>query len=137
MVKHSERTVGHLNRPVSRLEKRDWQLWVIVSFAGIVVSAGLLVILIGAAFRLEINVLRSLAIGLFVLLALLNAYLLTKRLQLRRVRAPLILTTLEWNSGGLHPQLRRQAPWQRRAPDPSGAVEPVEPRSDSWDQGRD
>jgi hypothetical protein len=137
MLKHSERTVARLNRPLPRLEKRDWQLWVIVSFTGIVASAGLLVILVGAAFRLEMTVSRSLVIGLFVLLAVLNSYLLTKRLQLRRVRAPLILTTLKWNPGGLDPQLRRQAPWQRRAPDPSGLPGLVEPNSDCWDQGRD
>jgi hypothetical protein len=128
MVKH---TVGRVNRPVSQRNQGDWQLWVIVSFTGIVASAGLLVILIGAAFRLERTVSRSLVVGLFVLLALLNSYLLTKRLQLRRVRAPLILTTLEWNPGVLHPQLRRQAPWQRRDADPSAEPEPVQSRSDA------
>jgi hypothetical protein len=134
MLNHSEPRVARLNRPVSRLEKRDWQLWVIVSFTGIVASAGLLVILVGAAFRLEISVSRSVVIGLFVLLTLLNLYLLTKRLQLRRVRAPLFLTTLEFNAGSLHPQLRRRVPCQVRAPVPSGAPETVQP-SDRWDQG--
>jgi hypothetical protein len=137
MRTHSERRVGRLTGPLSRLEKRDWQLWVMVSFTGIVASAGLLVILIGAAFRFEMNVSRSLVIGLFVLLALLNSYLLTKRLPIRRVRASLILTTLEWNPGGLHPQLRRQTPWQSRAPHLSGAPEPLQPCSDCWNQGRD
>jgi len=129
MLKHSARTARR-NRPLSRLKKRDWQLWVIVSFTGIVASAGLLVILVGAALRLEMTVSRSLVIGLFVLLAVLNSYLLTKRLQLRRVRAPLILTTLEWSPGGLHAQLRRQPPWQRRASNPSGTPEPVQPGTD-------
>ena len=137
MVKHSTHTVGRLHRPVSGLQKRDWQLWVIVSSTGIVASAGLLVILIGAAFRLEMTVSRSLVIGLFALLALLNSYLLTRRLQLRRERAPLILTTLEWNPGGLHPQLRRHAPWQRRGVDPSREPEPVQSRDDRRDEGRD
>jgi len=136
MLKHSEHAVARSKRPHSRLEKRDWQLWVVVSLIGIVASSGLLAILVGAAFRLEANPSRSLVIGLFVLLAVLNSYLLTKRLQLRRVRAPLILTTLEWNPG-LHPQLRRLPPWQRRALDPSGAPEPGQPGIDCCDQGRD
>jgi hypothetical protein len=108
MLKHSERTVARPNRPLSRLEKRDWELWVVVSFTGILVSAGLLFILAGAAFRFEITVPRPLVIALFVLLALLNTYLLTKRIPVRRrVRQPLILTTLEWDQGNLHPRLRR------------------------------
>ena len=137
MLKHSERTAARSNRPRSRLEKRNWQLWVMVSLIGIVASSGLLAILVGAAFRLEVNVSRSLVIGLFVLLAVLNSYLLTKRVQLRRERAPLILTTLDWNPGGLHPQLRRQPPWQRRSVDPSTAPEPFPPSVDCCDPGRD
>jgi len=133
MLKHRERTVARSNRPHSRLEKRNWQLWVMVSLIGIVASSGLLAILVGAAFRLEVNVSRYVVIGLFVLLAVLNSYLLTKRLQIRRVRAPLILTTLEWNTEDLHPQLRRQPPWQRRAPDPSGPPEPVQPSLEERD----
>lgn len=121
MLKRSERTVARLNRPLSHLQKLDWELWVVVSFTGILVSAGLLAILVGTALRLEITVSRSLVIGLFLILALLNSYLLTKRLQLRRVRAPLILTTLEWNPGSEHPQLRRcRAP----GPAPSSAPQP-------------
>ena len=108
MLKHSERTVARLNRPYSPLEKRDWELWVVVSFTGLLVSAGLLAILVGAAFRFEITVSRRLVIGLFVLLALLNTYLLSRRFPgRRRVRQPLILTTLEWEPGSLHPRLKR------------------------------
>lgn len=122
MLKPSERRVARLNPPISRLEKRDWELWVVVSLTGIVVSAGLLAILVSAALRLEVTVSRSLVIGLFVLLALLNSYLLTKRLQLRRVRAPLILTTLEWDPGSDRPQLRRRlAPGQSPVPEPTCA----------------
>ena len=128
--------MARINRH-SRLEKRNWQLWVMVSLIGIVACSGLLAILVGAALRLEVNVSRSLVIGLFVLLAVLNLYLLSKRLQHRRVRAPLILTTLEWNPEGVHPQLRRLPPWQRRAPDPSGRPEPVQPSIDFCDQGKD
>ena len=132
MLKHSERTVARLNRPVSRLEKRDWELWVAVSFTGILVSAGLLAILVGAALRFDVTVSRSLVIGLFVLLALLNTYLLTKRFPVRRrARQPLILTTLEWDPGSLHPRLRRsRALGEPSVPDPSSGRQPLEPSND-------
>ena len=133
MLKHSERTAARLNRPVSRLEKRDWELWVAVSFTGILVSAGLLALLVGAALRFDVTVSRSLVIGLFVLLALLNTYLLTKRFPARRrVRQPLILTTLEWEPGSLHPRLRRsRSLGETVVPDSSRAQQPLEPSNDS------
>jgi len=139
LLKHSERTVARLNRPLARLEKRDWELWVVVSFTGILVSAGLLAILVGAAFRFEITVSRSLVIGLFVLLALLNTYLLTKRFPVRRrVRQPLIQTTLEWEPGNLHPRLRRsRALGETGISDPSREPQPLGRRSGGPDQGRD
>lgn len=86
---------------MSLLEKRDWELWVIVSLTGISVAAGLLAILLPAAFlksdriHLEVTVSRPLAIGLLVLLVLLNTYLVTKRMEVRRLREELISTTLQ------------------------------------------
>jgi hypothetical protein len=132
MRKHSERTVARPNRPHSALEKRDWELWVAVSFTGILVSAGLLAILLGAAFRFAITVSRPLVIGLFVSLALLNTYLLTKRFPVRRrVRQPLILTTLEWDPGSLHPRLRRsRSLGETVVPDSSPGRQPLEPSND-------
>jgi hypothetical protein len=132
MLKHRERTVARLNRPLSPLEKRDWELWVMVSFTGILVSAGLLAILVGAAFRFEITVSRPLVLGLFVLLAVLNMYLLTRRFpDRRRVRQPLILTTLEWEPGSLHPRLRRsRSLGESVVPDSAGGHQPLEPSHD-------
>jgi hypothetical protein len=128
MLKHSERTVARLNRPHSPPEKRDWELWVVVSFSGILVSAGLLAILVGAAFRLDITVSRPLVIGLFVLLALLNTYLLTRRFPgRRRVRQPPILTTLEWEPGSLHPRLKRSRSLGETV---VGGRQPLEPSHD-------
>lgn len=64
------------------------------------VSVGLLVILIPAAFKgdtihFEIVMSRPLAIGLFVLLGFLNTYLVTKRFEVRRLREQLISSTLQ------------------------------------------
>lgn len=100
MFKQSESALARVSQQLSRLEKRDWELWVIVSLTGILVSVGLLAILLPAAFRgdkihFEITVSRPLAIGLFVLLALFNTYLVTKRFELRRLREQLISSTLQ------------------------------------------
>ena len=97
----SKSVLASLSRELSLLEKRDWELWVIVSLTGILVAAGLLAILLPAAFlksdsvHLEVTVSRPLVIGLLVLLVLLNTYLVTKRLEVRRLREELISTTLQ------------------------------------------
>jgi diguanylate cyclase (GGDEF)-like protein len=63
-------------------------------------SAPLLSLLFRAAFKndtvhVEITVSRTLVVGLLVLLAFLNTYLVTKRFELRRMREQLISTTLQ------------------------------------------
>jgi diguanylate cyclase (GGDEF)-like protein len=101
MLTHSENSLARVSQQLSRLEKRDWELWVIVSLTGILVSTGLLAILFHAAFlkhdsiHFELTVSRPLAIGLFVLLAFLNTYLVTKRFEVRRLRERLISSALQ------------------------------------------
>lgn len=97
----AESILARLSRELTLLEKRDWELWGIVSLTGVLAAAALLALLLPAAFlkndniHFEINVSRPLAIGLFVLLALLNTYLVTRRFELRRLREELISTTLQ------------------------------------------
>jgi len=73
----------------------------IISITGVLASAALLAILFNAAFlrtdgiHFELTVSRPLAIGLFVLLALLNTYLVAKRFEVRRLREQLISSTLQ------------------------------------------
>jgi diguanylate cyclase (GGDEF)-like protein len=100
MLKHTQSAVARVSQQLARLEKRDWELWVIVSVTSILVSVGLLSILLPGSFKgdtihFEITISRPLAIGLFVLLALLNTYLVTKRFEVRRLREQLISSTLQ------------------------------------------
>ena len=73
----------------------------IASVTGLLAGAGLLSVIVPAAFmktdevHFEITVSRQLVIGLFVLLALLNTYLVTRRLDLRRARQSLISSTIQ------------------------------------------
>jgi diguanylate cyclase (GGDEF)-like protein len=93
--------IAQISPELRRLEKRDWELWAIVSGTGILVSLGLSAVFLPSALlkndsiHLELTVSRSLAIGLIVLLALLNSYLINRRLEIRRLREQLISTTLQ------------------------------------------
>ena len=101
MLTNSEGTLRRVTQQLLKLEKRDWELWAIISVTGVLVSATLLAILFRAAFlqndgiHFELTVSRPLAIGLFALLALLNTYLVAKRFEVRRLREHLISSTLQ------------------------------------------
>jgi diguanylate cyclase (GGDEF)-like protein len=93
--------LANVNSELSKLERRDWELWWIVSVTGILVCSGLMAILIPAAFtkaenfHFEITVPRQLVVGLMVLLVLLNTYLVSRRMELRRLRERAISSTIQ------------------------------------------
>jgi diguanylate cyclase (GGDEF)-like protein len=101
MHKANESILARVGQQLSQLERRDWELWLIVSLTGILVATGLAAILFPAAFlkhdnlHFEVTVSRPLATGLFTLLALLNTYLVTKRLEIRRLREKLLSSTIQ------------------------------------------
>ena len=101
MENGQDRLLPALTQQLSNIEKRDWELWMIASVTGLLAAAGLLSVIVPAAFmktdqvHFEITVSRQLVIGLFVLLALLNTYLVTRRLDLRRARQSLISSTIQ------------------------------------------
>src|SRR5213594_2452690 len=100
MQQKSDSVLARVSRELSQLEKRDWELWVIVSLAGVLVVIGFLAILFPAAFlsqgnfRFEVTVSKQLVIALATLLILLNTYLVTRRLELRKMREGLVSGTL-------------------------------------------
>jgi diguanylate cyclase (GGDEF)-like protein len=101
MHQQTEGVLAQVSQQLSQLEKRDAELWLIVSLAGLLVAAGLLAVLYPAAFlkqgniHFEITVSRPLVLGLVALLALLNTYLLTRRMEIRRLREELISRTIQ------------------------------------------
>jgi diguanylate cyclase (GGDEF)-like protein len=90
-----------LTQEVSRLEKRDGELWLIVAISGIVGGCTLLCILFPSTFlqpgavHLEITVSRRLFFAVLTLLILLNTYVASRRAELRRVRRTLVATTIQ------------------------------------------
>ncbi len=101
MHKANESVLARVGQQLSQLEKRDWELWLIVSLTGVLVATGLAAIVFPSAFLMhdnmhfEVSVSRPLATGLFILLALLNTYLVTKRLEIRRLREKLLSSTIQ------------------------------------------
>jgi diguanylate cyclase (GGDEF)-like protein len=96
-----EDTFSAVTQQLAALERRDWELWIIVCFAGVLVAVGLLALIAPAAFmkrdevEIQITVSRQLVVGLVVLFTLLNSYLVTRRLDLRRTRQRLISSTIQ------------------------------------------
>ena len=93
--------LANVKSELCRLEKRDWELWWIVSITGILVGGGLVLILLPGAFlktenlHFEVTVPRQLVIGLMVLLILLNTYLVSRRIEVRHLRERIISGTIQ------------------------------------------
>jgi len=97
----SESIIAKLSQQLAALEKRDWELWLIVVGIGILVAAGLLALLFPSAIlrqgnvRMEIAVSRELFASLVALLVLFNTYIVSRRLELRRTRDAVISSTIQ------------------------------------------
>lgn len=90
-----------LSKELALIEKRDWELWMLVVVAGFFVSAGLLLILLPSVpasngnLHFEITISRQLFFGLAALLVLFNLYVISRRLEFRKTRQQLISTTVQ------------------------------------------
>ena len=97
----SESVLAKVSRQLAALEKRDWELWVILSGTGILVGAGLLTVLFPAAIlrqgsmHIELEVSRELFVGLVAVLILFNTYIIGRRLELRRTREAVISNVVQ------------------------------------------
>jgi diguanylate cyclase (GGDEF)-like protein len=97
----SDSVLGNVNRELRKLEKRDWELWLIVTATGVLAAAGLLAVLLPAAFlksgslHFEITVSKELACGLLVLLTLANTYIVSRRIEFRQLRQKMISTAMQ------------------------------------------
>jgi diguanylate cyclase (GGDEF)-like protein len=93
--------LSRLSQQLTALEKRDFELWIIVVGTGILVGAGLVAILFPSAIlnegtlHFEISVSRELFLGLVTLLVLFNTYLITSRLKLRHARGEVVSTAIQ------------------------------------------
>jgi len=90
-----------VSEQMTALEKHDWEIWGISAGAGILVGIGLLALLFRAAFlqngllHLSLAISPELFFGFVALLILFNTYVINRRLQLRRMRAQVISSTIQ------------------------------------------
>jgi diguanylate cyclase (GGDEF)-like protein len=96
-----QNVLANVNVELRKLEKRDWELWLIVTATGILAAAGLLAVLLPAAFlksgslHFEVTVSKELACGLLVLLTLTNSYIVSRRIEFRHLRQKTISTAMQ------------------------------------------
>ena len=101
MDRSTDNLLSRVAVQLCKLEKRDWELWAIISITGMLASLAILVIALPSALlsnsslRFEITISRPLAVALVVLVSLLNTYLIGKRMELRHLREEIISTTLQ------------------------------------------
>ena len=93
--------LGRVTSQLAKLEKRDSELWVIVVLTSTLVAAGLLVTIAPGAFsqggnlHFEVFIPKEFFLSLVALVALLNVYLVSQRLELRRARQSLISSSIQ------------------------------------------
>jgi diguanylate cyclase (GGDEF)-like protein len=97
----AESVMARVAAQLAALEKRDSELWVIVVLTSTLVAAGLLVTIAPSAFtragdlHFEVFIPKEFFLSLVALIALVNVYLVSQRMQLRRTRQALISTSIQ------------------------------------------
>lgn len=93
--------LASLSKQLAAIERRDWELWLIVLGTGIAVGLGLLCILFPTTFirrgefHFEISVSKELFFSLVALLVLVNLYVISRKLELRSTRQQLVSVTIQ------------------------------------------
>lgn len=103
-------TFSHqLRRQLSAVEKRDWELWILVLVTVGILAGGLFFIIFPAVFldqrtlHIEANLSPQLLLGLLVLVLMFIIYLIHKHVQIRALRFKSM--TEAWNFEVSHVQL--------------------------------
>ena len=97
----SESVIAKVSQQLSVIEKRDWELWIIIAVTGIMLGAGLVALLFPSAIlhegsvHMDLVVPREVLVAFAALLVLFNTYLITRRLELRRTREQVISTSIQ------------------------------------------
>jgi hypothetical protein len=92
--------LARVTAQLAALEKRDSELWVIVVLTSTLVAAGLLVsiaprVFNGGDIHFEVSIPKEFFLSAVALIALVNVYLVSQRLELRRTRQSLISTSIQ------------------------------------------
>lgn len=93
--------LSRITAQMAALEKRDSELWIIVVLTSMLVAAGLLVAIApgvfsrGSDLHFEVRIPKEIFVALVALIAMVNVYLTSQRITLRRTRQSLISSTIQ------------------------------------------
>jgi diguanylate cyclase (GGDEF)-like protein len=97
----TETLVSNLSKQLAQIEKRDWELWLVVVVTGAIVALGMLALLVpttflrGGELHLEIDVSKELFFALIAMLVIFNLYVMSRKFDLRRTRQQLVGVTMQ------------------------------------------
>ena len=97
----SKTMLSSLSGQLTTIERRDWELWVILLGTGGVISLGLLSIVFPSAFysngyfHFDLTINKELFFGLISLLVLFNLYVIVRKFKLRGARSQLASSAIQ------------------------------------------
>lgn len=97
----SETLLSSLSGQLAQIEKRDWELWLVVLVTCAVVGLGMLALLApttflkGGQLRIELQVSKELFFALIAILVIFNLYVMSRKFELRRTRQKLVSVTVQ------------------------------------------
>ncbi len=93
--------LSSLSSQLTAIERRDWELWVLLLGTGIVISLGLLIIVFPSSFysngalHIDVTISKELFFGFISLLVLFNLYVISRKFEFRRTRQQLVSSTIQ------------------------------------------
>src|SRR5512143_3964211 len=93
--------LSNLSRQLVKIERRDWELWLMVLGTGAVVGLGLLALILPSAFmrndafHVELSVSKELFFALITVLVICNLYVISRKVELRTTRQELVSVTIQ------------------------------------------
>jgi len=97
-----------LQREMAAVEKRDWELWILVLVTLGILASGLFVFIFPAVFlrretlRMEASFSPQLLVGLMVLVTMFVIYVVHKHLQIRSLRFHSVMNAWNWETAQIH-----------------------------------
>jgi len=93
--------LANLSKQLAKIERRDWELWLMVLGSGIVLGLGLLALILPSAFlrddsfHVELSVSKELFFSLVAVLLICDLYVISRKLELRSTRQQLVSVTVQ------------------------------------------
>lgn len=93
--------LANLSKQLAKIERRDWELWLMVLGSGVVLGLGLLALLVPSvflhdqSFHVELSVSKELFFSLIAVLLICDLYVISRKLELRNTRQQLVSVTVQ------------------------------------------